>query len=117
MLISVASFINNAYTMLISVASNIDNAYQMSISVASEFTLLESLGILGDNEMIDAILDIACHEGLEIVDGVVDAMVGDAALREVVGTDLGTAVACRDKRLATAGNVIDILLVLLIIYI
>lgn len=47
--------------------------------------------------------------------GKADAVVGDTALREVVGPDLCTAVAGRDKRLAAAGNIVDILLMLVII--
>ena len=39
--------------------------------------------------MVDAILNVAVHEGTEIVDGIVDAMVCDTSLRIIVGTDLG----------------------------
>ena len=43
-------------------------------------------------------------------------MVGDAALWEVVGTNLGAAVARRHEALTTRGDVVHILLVLLVIY-
>ena len=43
-------------------------------------------------------------------------MVCHTALREVVGTDLRTAVACRYQTLTTTGDIIHILLMLLIIY-
>ena len=65
--------------------------------------------------MVDAVLDIAVHEGGKIVDRVVDAMIGDTSLREVVGADLGTTIACRNECLAPVGNVIDIFLVLLVV--
>ena len=51
--------------------------------------------------MVDAILNVAVHESLEIVDGVVDAMVGDASLRIIVGANLCRAVAGRYESLAS----------------
>ena len=54
-----------------------------------EFTLLQSFRILSHHELVDTFLDVAIHEGGEIVYGVVDAVVGDAALRIVIGTDFG----------------------------
>ena len=61
--------------------------------------------------MVDAVLDIAVHEGGKIIDGVVDAMVGDASLRIVVCANLGTAVACADEAFPSRCDVIDVLLV------
>ena len=54
-----------------------------------QFGLFELLGILSDNEVIDAVLDIAVHKGGQVVDCVADAVVGNASLRIVVGTDFG----------------------------
>ena len=65
--------------------------------------------------MVDAVLDVAVHEGGEVVDGVVDAVVGDAALRIVVGADFGRAVAGGDEGLAARGNVVDVLLMLTVV--
>ena len=42
--------------------------------------------------MVDAVLDVSVHEGGEIVDGVVDAVVRDASLRIVVSTDFNRTV-------------------------
>ena len=46
---------------------------------------------------------------------VVDAVVGDAPLRIVVGANLGRAVAGADHCLALGGDVVDVLLVLLVV--
>ena len=50
---------------------------------------LHALSVLSDDEVVDDILDVTVHEGGEVVDGVVDAVVSDASLRIVVGADLG----------------------------
>ena len=47
--------------------------------------------------------------------GITDTMVGNTALREVVGTDLRTAVAGRNEALAAAGDIVNILLVLTVV--
>ena len=65
--------------------------------------------------MVDAVLDVSVHEGGEIVDGVVDAVVRDASLRIVVGAYLGGAVASADHRLTLGGDVVNVLLVFLIV--
>src|ERR1700716_2298185 len=44
-------------------------------------------------ELIDQLLDLAIHHAGEIVRRVADAVIGDAALRIVVGSDLGRPVA------------------------
>ena len=65
--------------------------------------------------MVDTVLDVAIHECSEIIYGVVDAMVGDASLRIVVGSNLCATVACRHHCLASAGYVVDILLMLAVV--
>ena len=65
--------------------------------------------ILGHDQVVDAVLDVAVHEGREVVDRVVDAVVGDAPLRVVVGADLGRAVTRRDHRLALRGDLVEVL--------
>ena len=59
--------------------------------------------------MVDHVLNVAVHESGEVVDRVVDAVVGDAALRIVVGADLGRTVARRDHRLALRGDFVEVL--------
>ena len=66
----------------------------------SELRFLEAFGVLGYDEVVDAVLYVAVHKGGKVVDGVVDAMVSDAPLRIVVGAYLGRAVSCGDERLA-----------------
>ena len=64
---------------------------------------------------INHVLNITCQETVEIVSGVTDTVVGNTALREVVGTDLRTAVAGRNEALAAAGDIVNILLVLTVV--
>ena len=59
-----------------------------------QFALLQTLGVLGYNQVVDAVLNVTIHKGRKIVDGVVYTVVGDAALRIVVGTNLRRAVTC-----------------------
>lgn len=73
-----------------------------------EFALLEALGVFRYDQMVDAVLDVAVHEGRQVVDRVVDAVVGDAPLRVVVGTDLGRTVARRNHRLALRGDFVEV---------
>ena len=49
---------------------------------------LEALGVLGDLELVEDVLDGTVHEDRKIVHRVVDAMVGHTGLRIVVCTDL-----------------------------
>src|SRR5918994_505599 len=51
-------------------------------------------------EGLGELFEVAAEGGFEIVGGNADAVIGDASLREVVGTDLGRAVAGADLRLA-----------------
>ena len=57
-----------------------------------QLALLESFCILGYHELINAVLNVTVHEGCKIIDGVIDAVVGDASQRIVVGADLCRAV-------------------------
>ena len=76
---------------------------------------LEALGVLGYLQLVYAVLDVAVHEGGQIVHRPIDAVIGDAALRLVVGTELGLAVACRHHGLALRGDAVQILLMLEIV--
>ena len=53
--------------------------------------------------MVDAILHISIHKSREIVNGIVDAVVGDATLWVVVGADAFAAVAAADQGFAFSG--------------
>src|SRR5207245_7561229 len=53
-------------------------------------------------QRVDELVQLAVQHGLEVVNGVVDAMIGDAVLRKVVGPDLGRAVAGADHGAAVA---------------
>ena len=46
--------------------------------------------------MVDAILNITVHKGGKVINGIVDAVVGNTSLRIVVGTYLCRAVTGRD---------------------
>ena len=80
-----------------------------------KFTLLEAFCIFGNNQLIDAALDITVHEGGEIVDGVIDAMVGDSTLRIVVCSNFCGAIAGRDESFTARSDVIDVFLVLFVV--
>lgn len=80
-----------------------------------QFCFFQLLCVLGYSQGINHVLNITCQETVEIVSGVTDTMVGNTALREVVGTDLRTAVAGRNEALAAAGDIVNILLVLTVV--
>ena len=65
--------------------------------------------------MVDAVLNVTVHEGWQVVDGVANAVVGDATLGVVIGANLCRAVAGAHQCLAAAGYVVDILLMLLVV--
>ena len=51
-----------------------------------EFIFLQTLSVFGHGESVYHILDVTVGEALQIMGGLTDAMVGHAALGEVVGT-------------------------------
>jgi len=55
----------------------------------SYLALFQPLGVLGNDKMVNAIADVAVHKGCEVIYRVVDAVVGDASLRIVVGAYFG----------------------------
>ena len=79
------------------------------------FSFLQSFGIFGYDEVVDAVLYVAVHKRLQIVYGIVYAVVGDAALRIIVCTDFGRTVASRNERFAAVGYVVNVLLVLFVV--
>ena len=52
------------------------------------FCSLETLGVLGNLELVDDVLDRSVHEDRKVVHRVVDTVVGHTGLRIVVCTDL-----------------------------
>ena len=73
-----------------------------------QFRLFQSLSVLRYDQVVDHVLNVTVHEGREVVDRIVDAVVGDTSLRVVVGADLGRAVARRDHRLALRGDLVEV---------
>src|SRR6185503_19720181 len=59
---------------------------------------------LGHAQRVDQRIELAVENAGEIMRGEADAMVGHAALRKIVGADLGRAVAGAHLRLAHAGS-------------
>src|SRR4051794_13719881 len=50
---------------------------------AGPVTVAESLGLVGHDQGIDQVVEVAVHDRGQVVEGLADAMVGDAVLREV----------------------------------
>ena len=95
--------------------AGISVAVNLLLEHSLQFGLLQSFCIFCHDEVVNAVLDVAVHEGCQVVDGIVDTVVGDASLWIVVGTDFCTAVTGADQTFAARCNVIDILLVLAVI--
>ena len=66
--------------------------------------------------MVNAVLNVPIHKGGQIVNGIVDAVVGDTSLRIIVGTYFCRSVSGRYHCFSFAGNVVNVLLVFFIIY-
>src|SRR5205085_7795545 len=64
----------------------------------------ELLGLEFARQCVEQLVELAVHDALDLVEREVDAMVGDPALREVVGTDSLRAVARADEELARRGG-------------
>ena len=76
---------------------------------SADSRLAEALGHFGLLELGGELAEVAGHDAGEVVGGVADAVVGDAALREIVGADLLRAVAGTDLG-AAVGAVLFLLL-------
>ena len=88
---------------VIRVFSSESSSFSWSRINVLKFAFFQTFRIFRHNQVVDAVLDVSVHEGGEIVDGVVDAVVRDASLRIVVGAFLGGAVASADHRLTLGG--------------
>src|SRR5512145_2066006 len=60
----------------------------------------ELLGLMLGGELVEDLVEVPVHDGGDLVQREVDAVVRDAALREVVGPDPVGAVAAADEGLA-----------------
>lgn len=85
--------------------------YMMRVGL-STYGGFELLGVLGELEGFDEVLDVAVHEGGEVVHRVADAVVGDAALGVVVGAYFLGAVACGHESLTFGGHLFHVFVVL-----
>src|SRR2546428_6973584 len=63
----------------------------------------EPLLLAGKPQGVDQIIEVAIQHVGEVVDGVVDTMIGQTILRKVVGANLGRAVARAHLGPAAAG--------------
>ena len=61
---------------------------RVGVGAVLEFCLLHPFCIFSHDEVVDAILYVAVHEGGKVVNGVANAVVGDAPLWIVVGANL-----------------------------
>ena len=77
----------------------------------SQLLLLQTLRILGNDKVVDAVLNIAIHKRRQVVDRVVYAVVGDSTLRIVVGANLCRTVASRYECLTLRRNLVEVLLI------
>ena len=98
--------LNGLFTLFVVFLLGVDESHNALL----QFGFFHSLGILGHGKCVDHVLNVAAEESLQVVGSVAYAVVGDAALWEVVGAYLCTAVAGGDEGLAAVGNVIYILL-------
>src|SRR5262245_30055659 len=75
----------------------------------------ELLGLVLGGERVEDLVQLAVHDAVDLVEREVDAVIGDAALREVVGADALGAVARADEALARRGGLRRLLLLLLVL--
>lgn len=80
-----------------------------------KFGCLQLLRVFGDDEAVDTFLNIAVHEGREVVESEVYTMVGHSTLRKVVCANLGRAVAGAYHGLTFGGYIFEIFTVLFVI--
>src|SRR5262245_37407247 len=66
--------------------------------------LSEPLGVVGSDQAADQLVHLAVEDALDLVQRQVDPVIGDAALREVVGADALGAVARADQGFPRRGG-------------
>ena len=77
-----------------------------------QLALLESLGVLSHDELVDNVLNVAIHKRRKVVDSVVYAVVRNTALWVVVRTNLCRTVTCRYHCLSLRGYLVEVLRIL-----
>ena len=60
--------------------AGISVAVSLLLEHSLQFGLLQSFCIFRHDEVVNAVLDVAVHEGCQVVDGVVDAVVDNTSL-------------------------------------
>src|SRR6185312_4086968 len=65
--------------------------------------LSQALFFVEVTQRLDQIADVAGDDGVEFVQIQIDAVIGDAVLREIVGADAFAAIAGADQRSALLG--------------
>ena len=75
----------------------------------------ELVGLVLGGERVGEVVQVAVHDLLDLVQREVDAVVGHAALREVVGADAVGAVAGADEALPLGGLLRRLLALLLVL--
>jgi len=80
------------------------DAWRRARGLALFGELRELLGLKLGGERIDDFIEFALHDAIELVQREVDAVVGQSALRKIVGPDAFGAVARSDETLARRGG-------------
>src|SRR5258708_1456872 len=88
-------------------------ALSVSISSRSLGEARELVGLVLGRKRGRELGEVAVHDLLDLVEREVDPMVGDAALRKIIGADAIGAVARADEVLASRGLLVGLLLDLL----
>ena len=65
---------------------------------------LELFRLISSNERVNQLVEIAVHDRVDLIERQPDAVVGDSALREIVGADALVAHAGTDLAAALAGD-------------
>src|SRR5712692_3472425 len=76
---------------------------QHSVLGTRSLLLSQPLLLIEILQWLDQFADVAGHDGVELVKSQIDAVIGDAVLREVVGADAIAAVAGADEGAALFG--------------
>jgi hypothetical protein len=53
----------------------------------------QAFGFIAQGEFINELVDIPIHDALDIVGGIINAVISDPALREIIRSDLFRTVA------------------------
>ena len=76
------------------VAMSLSACILFACQLGLQFRFFHSFSVLGNSQCVNHVLDVAAEKALQVVCGVADAVVGHAALLEVVRAYFRAAVAC-----------------------